>query len=124
MNRHMTYLACPYSHDDPLVREYRFNMSVIASCKLIQQNELVFSPIAHCHHISKVGELPKDWQYWEEFDTRMISVCDSVTILDIEGLKESQGVQEEIKLAIKLNKKLRTMSTIDWKPTVIYSNIW
>jgi hypothetical protein len=119
MNRHMTYLACPYSHDDSLIREYRYEMSVTASLKLIQQNELVFSPITHCHPIAKIGELPKDWNYWKEFDTKMITICDSVTVLNIDGWKESEGVREEIKLAEKLNKQLRILNTNNWLTSLL-----
>ena len=39
----------------------------------------------------------------------MINACDSVTVLKLDGWKESTGVTEEIKLAKKMNKQLRSM---------------
>ena len=115
--RHLTYLASPYTHNDINVKIRRYELAVTAAYLLTQRGELVFTPIGHTHPIALQGNLPGEWDYWNEFDTRMINTCDSVTVLKLDGWKESTGVTEEIKLAKILNKKLRSMDSDRWEVT-------
>ena len=108
-NRHLTYLASPYTHNDMNIKIDRYNQAVIAANHLIQKGELVFTPIGHTHPIALFSDLPGNWQYWEEFDSRMINACDSITVLMLDGWRQSTGVQAEIKLGKKLNKQIRSM---------------
>jgi len=59
----MIYLACPYSHPDSNVREYRFKMANRAAAKLMRDGHIVYSPISHTHPIAMEGDLPLDWAY-------------------------------------------------------------
>lgn len=96
----MIYLASPYSHSNPSKRQERFNLVCKASARLIEKGNLVFSPIAHSHHIAK--ELSNNaigFEYWKEFDLKMIAFCDVVFVLCLQGWKESKGVQSEIEFA-------------------------
>jgi Domain of unknown function (DUF1937). len=45
----MIYLASPYSHPDPLVREARFDAACRAMADLVHAGQIVFSPIVHGH---------------------------------------------------------------------------
>ncbi|MCP4566066.1 MAG: DUF1937 family protein [FCB group bacterium] len=96
----LIYLASPYSHDDSDVRERRFNEVCRVAAKLMKGGEFVYSPIAHTHPIAQFG-LPGDWSYWEVFDTLMLSKCDRMFVLMIDGWFESKGVQAEIRIAEK-----------------------
>ena len=95
----MIYLAVPYSHDNPKVREVRFEAANRAAAILIQKGHHVFSPISHTHPIALCGDLPKGWEYWEEYDRIMLGACDTLAILRLDGWRESTGVQAEIKIA-------------------------
>jgi len=95
----MIYLAAPYTHADPSVREQRFQTINKVAASFFAQNLQVFSPISHSHPIALVGDLPTDWEFWTRFCIKMLSVCDKFYILTLDGWEESTGVKEETKLA-------------------------
>lgn len=102
----LIYLAVPYSHTDLSVRIERFEAANAAAAKLIEQGNHVFSPISHTHPIelASKGKLPMGWEYWAAYDERMLSNCDRVIVLDIEGWTSSKGVQAEIAIARRMGK--------------------
>ncbi|GIW90181.1 MAG: hypothetical protein KatS3mg109_0613 [Pirellulaceae bacterium] len=105
----LVYLASPYSHADPQVRQARYQAACRAAAWLIGQGHLVFSPIAHSHGITQHG-LPVDWDFWEEHDRRMLVACDRVVVLMLPGWRESLGVQAEVAIARELGKPLAYLS--------------
>lgn len=100
----LIYLASPYTHDDPAVRQARFEAAVDASAALMKEGHAVYSPIGNCHPIQERHSLPTEWAYWQEFDTLIISRCDELYILMLDGWKQSVGVTAEIKIAEELGK--------------------
>lgn len=100
----MIYLASPYSHPDPLVREARFDAACRATADMIRAGRPVFSPIVHGHPLVRFG-LPTDWAFWQRFDTEHLRRCDEVLVLRIDGWEESEGVRAEIELAAALGKR-------------------
>jgi len=99
----MIYLASPYTHPDPDVRQARFDAACRAAAHLIRLGKTVFSPIAHSHAICRYG-VPLDWRFWERHDRRYLEVCDEVVVLALKGWRESRGVQAEIAIARELSK--------------------
>jgi hypothetical protein len=63
----MIYLASPYSHPDPAVRQERYEAVCQAAAELISRGHIVFSPVAHSHTIATYG-LPGDWEFWQRTD--------------------------------------------------------
>jgi hypothetical protein len=102
----MIYLASPYSHPDPAVREKRFRDACRAAVALMQTGHAVFSPIAHSHPLVEHG-LPTDWSFWERHDREHLARCDEVVVLMLDGWQESIGVREEIRIARELGKPVR-----------------
>ncbi len=102
----MMYLASPYSHVDPAVREQRFTIATRVAAQLIRAGHQVFSPISHSHPIAANG-VPSDWTSWEAFDRRMLEACDELVVLMLDGWRESRGVQAEIDLAIEMDLPIR-----------------
>jgi hypothetical protein len=100
--RELVYLASPYSHPDPAVRQQRFELACKAAGTLMAHGMLVFSPIAHTHPIAEFCALPKGWEFWEKFDRAFISVSRALIVLTIDGWKDSTGVQAEIRIAKEL----------------------
>ncbi len=96
------YLATPYSHPDPLVRESRFDMACRVSGFLMAQGLNVFSPIAHTHPIACRCDLPKDFDFWEKYDRCILSRCTDVLLVMADGWMESRGVQAERLIAHEL----------------------
>jgi hypothetical protein len=99
----MIYLASPYSHPDPAVREKRFRDACRAATALLRNGRAVFSPIAHSHPLVEHG-LPTDWSFWEWQDREHLARCDEVMVLMLDGWEESVGVREEIRIARELGK--------------------
>jgi hypothetical protein len=102
MRKELIYLACPYSHADPAVMATRFEAVNKAAAKLMAQGNYVFSPISHTHPIALAGTLPRGWEYWEGYDRRILSCCDRIIVLRLEGWEQSTGVTAEIKIGHEL----------------------
>jgi nucleoside 2-deoxyribosyltransferase len=98
----MIYLASPYSHKDPEIREQRFQSVCKHAARLMRQGHTVLSPIAHSHPIAQY-DLPKDWNFWKNQDEEMMKACDVVYVLMIDGWQESIGVTAEIQWAKENN---------------------
>ncbi len=109
----LIYLACPYSHKDPRVREERFNQVNKVASGLMSEGFYIFSPISHTHPIALEGKLPLEWEFWEGYDTSIIKHCKCVLVLQLDGWKESTGVQSEIKIAEKFGIPVEYMEFID-----------
>jgi nucleoside 2-deoxyribosyltransferase len=102
----MIYLASPYSHPDPMVREQRFLAACRATVTLIRAGEVVFSPIVHSHALVEF-ELPTAWSFWERIDRAHMERCDEVVVLMLDGWAQSVGVREELRIARELGKPVR-----------------
>ena len=103
------YLASPYSHPDPAVREQRFHAACRAAVALLHAGRVVFSPIAHSHPLAQ-HSLPGNWQFWEQYDRKFLERCDEVVVLMLDGWEESVGVQAEIRIARELGKPVRYLA--------------
>ena len=99
----MIYLASPYTHPDPAVRQWRFEAACRVTAKLMRAGLIVFSPIAHSHPLTRYG-LPGEWQFWQRYDRAHLEACSGLAVLMLEGWKESKGVQSEIAFARDLGK--------------------
>ena len=110
----MIYLAAPYTHDDPEVREQRFLMVNKVASHLMRKGKMVFSPISHGHPIAKAGGLPTDWEYWGAYSRHMLSLCSKLIVICIDGWDESVGVQGEIKIAEELGIPIEMYSLLDF----------
>ena len=102
----MIYLASPYSHPDPAVRDERFHAVCRAAAALLRAGHAVLSPIAHSHALARHG-LPTEWSFWSRYDLEMLARCDQVVVLMLPGWQESAGVREEIRIARELGKPVR-----------------
>ncbi len=102
----MIYLASPYSHPDPAIREQRYRAVCRAAVALIHAGHVVFSPIAHSHALVEHG-LPVDWLFWEPHDRHHLAHCDEVVVLTLDGWDSSVGVREEVRIAKEMNKPVR-----------------
>jgi len=102
------YLATPYSHPDPKVKEERFYTINKVAARLLNQGFIVFSPISHCHPLHVSGEgVPSDWEFWKRFDSAYLEWCDQMFVFCAQGWKESVGVQAEIEIIKEMGKPIR-----------------
>lgn len=105
----MLYLASPYSHPDPNVREQRFHEACRVSAALLSLGLNVFSPIAHSHPMVQFG-LPTNWEFWAQLDRDFLNRCDLLAVLTMPGWQDSRGVAAEMKLAAELHKQVVSIS--------------
>ena len=97
----LTYLAIPYSHKDPSIRQQRFEAVNRVAAKLINEGHLIFSPISHSHHIATEHGLSGGWEFWQRHDEAMLKSCSRLIVLKLDGWHESVGVRAEIEFATK-----------------------
>lgn len=86
----LAYLACPYSHSNPRIREQRWRASNAEAARLIRDGYAVIAPISQSHPIARDHGLGLDWQAWAEHDRELIRRCDEVHVLCIDGWRESR----------------------------------
>ena len=98
------YLASPYYHKDPEIREARFIAACTKAGELMNQGYFIYCPIAHSHPIAVQCELPKDWSFWEQYDIEYIKWVDEVWVLMLPGWDQSTGIKAEIEIAKKMGK--------------------
>ena len=94
------YLASPYSHHDPAVREIRALKAADAALALIERGHAVYSPIAAWHHWCGFKGLPFTFAHWRPQDEAMIEASQELWVLMLDGWEESEGVAEEINTAL------------------------
>ncbi len=107
----MLYLASPYTHGEPRVRQERFEAACRATADLVRAGHVVFSPIVHGHPLVRFN-LPSDWEYWRDFDVEYLRHCSELLVLRLDGWRESRGVQTEIDLAIELGLPIRYLDPL------------
>ena len=100
----MTYLACPYSHPDPAVRQARFEAVNRVAARLIREGILMFSPISHSHPLAVCGGLPGGFAYWETHNRAWMERCDDMIVLMLDGWRDSRGVRDEIAIMEEAGK--------------------
>jgi hypothetical protein len=97
----LVYLASPYSHPDPRVKEERFRLACAAAGRLMKEGECVFSPIAHSHSIEQHfhdGAI-EGHDFWLKQDFSILRHCSKLIILALDGWEKSRGVAAEIEFA-------------------------
>lgn len=117
MKPELIYLACPYSstvRSDVLERVFKVNL---AAAHLFKLGYFVFSTISHTHPIKDVSDLDGDFDFWAEYDYRMIDHCDRLVVLTLPGWQFSKGVAAEIRHASLLKKSVMYMNPITYKIT-------
>ena len=92
------YIATPYSHVNPHIRELRFAQVTEFCARQSNLGVVVFSPITHSHEIAKYGT-PTVWSFWKNIDIEFIQRCAFLVVLKLDGWQDSVGVTAEITLA-------------------------
>jgi hypothetical protein len=100
-NAEYVYLASPYSHASAEVRQARFEAVEHCAHWLLLRRNWVFAPIVHCHAIAVKYGLPKEFDYWEEYDKAMLMYARAIYVLCIDGWQESKGIAGELEFAMR-----------------------
>src|ERR1700752_1389041 len=103
MPKPLIYLAGPLTHSDPIKEEQRAQDHSRYAGKLLQAGYLIYSPIAETWNIGKYAKIGGKWETWREKDLLLLSKCDRMLILQLEGWNESKGVKGEVKFCLTNN---------------------
>lgn len=106
----MRYLASPYSHVDPTIKEARYQAVCRAAAKLVAQGMHVLSPVAASHGLHVHGGLDMRWDFWKDYDRELIGMCDGLIVVTMDGWQESVGVKAEIEIARELGLPITYMA--------------
>lgn len=106
------YLASPYSHASPAIREERFNAVCRATAKLMLEGRFVFSPIAHSHPVDLCMGSPQSGDFWKAQDVPILRHASELVVLKLAGWEESPGIAWEIDLARKMHIPVTYMEPI------------
>lgn len=109
----MIYLASPYNHASPFVREQRYLAAMEALSILLKRRMWTFSPIVHCHELKKVADLPPNFDFWLEYDFHVLDICSALYVLNIAGWSASIGVGEECRRARERNIPISLVRVIE-----------
>lgn len=110
----LLYLACPYSHPDPSVREYRYCTANRVAAQLMKAGIVVFSPLSHSVPISRhIPAVEMDHRFWMNQDLPLLCQCDEVLVLYLEGCRQSLGVRAEIFEALAHEKPITLIEEAD-----------
>lgn len=91
----MIYLATPYFHPDPSVREQRYQNALRCLHHFVAAGMPMYSPIVMCHPISVQFGLPGDESFWRQFDENFILASNEVLFAKLPGWEESKGMKRE-----------------------------
>lgn len=108
----LIYLASPYTHPDKNVEDDRFEAVVAVAGRLISHGYHIFSPIAMCHPIARKCKLETKFDYWQEFDRKMLGVCDQLWILTLREWQLSVGIAAEISTMRRLDKPIFLIDSV------------
>ena len=115
----LIYLASPYTHEDEMVRQDRYDKVTHSTYLFMTEfGHQIFSPITYGWPIAKIGDLPTDWEYWEECCKVYVSRCQELWVLMLPGWEESTGVTAEIKYAKELGIPV---NYVEWRFNIVYT---
>lgn len=104
----LVYLAAPYAHTNPTVRDMRAQEATACAAWLMRQGIGVFSPLTHGHPIG-ITLGPTTYDDWALVDERVLAACDAVLVLDLPGATASEGVRRELELARRMGIPARSI---------------
>jgi hypothetical protein len=109
------YLASPYSHPDPFIRELRYLWTMQELAALLKSGLYFYSPIVHCHELAKVANLPREADFWTPYNYTMLEAAEQFWILMLPGWRESKGLSGETDKANALG-----LPIIQFEPETYY----
>lgn len=118
----MIYFASPYSAPTADERHKRYIQVRDMTARLIREGFAIYSPIVHNHEIAINYDLPSDFDFWLNYDTKFLRCAEEFWIYAIPGWEESKGVSAERMMAYALRLTCRMVpaqSTQNFQKTII-----
>lgn len=91
------YLACPYSHEIPAVRDLRVEQSRLAQAALLEIGIMTYNPISHTHELVKyLRGNPSGYDFWHKMDEQFLKSCEGILVMQLDGWERSKGILGEL----------------------------
>ena len=119
-----TYLASPYTHDDPAVRQKRYEDVMEVVSVFVLKNEGVYSPVLHFHPLVVKHAIPTDYDFWEDLILSMLRRARDLVIVKIDGWETSVGLREEYLYARRLNMPVFESKSVEEYKAPLSSETW
>lgn len=89
----LVYIASPYAHESPAVKEQRAEAIAHITAEIIAKQDaiILFSPIAYTHPFNHIEGME-----WVEWDKQFLLRCGAMLIVRLDGWEASEGIQKEI----------------------------
>jgi hypothetical protein len=106
------YLGSPYAKYDAGLEEAA---RVVTACAgtLMKRGMNIFCPITHGHAVTRLTELPRDWDYWKNRDQPFIDAAEAILVVTMRGWQDSVGLTYEIDEFFKAGKPMMFISPAD-----------
>ena len=108
MDPTLVYIASPYAHPSPEVREARLEAVRHVCGRMVSEGKIVMSPLVYLGELAFRGVHPP--QGWYAFDLQLLARCDELLVLQLSGWEDSRGVLVEIAGAQTRGLSVRLMS--------------
>ena len=113
----MIYLASPYTHKSPDVQASRASQAAYYVRHFFDAQRVVYSPVCHWHFVVqsayKSDVAPQDFAAFRFQSLSMLDLADSLHIAQIDGWKESYGIEREYRHARNAGKEIVLCKLID-----------
>ena len=120
MRPSIAYLACPYQHEDPIIKALRLDIVTEVAALFHSKGQYVFSPLTHNHPLIQKG-IAQTWDTWRHFDLELLERCDKLLVLSLPGWEISKGVEAEITHANNLNIPIEFLKYCMEKKQLLHS---
>lgn len=92
----MIFISAPYSHKDKKIEAYRYEGICRYAAHLFSNNRTSMSPVMMGHPCLAFEKMPGDFAFWKDYAYEVLSKCDELHVLELDGWNESVGVAQEI----------------------------
>lgn len=108
----IVYLASPYTHPDPNIREENFKKVSTLAADMNSRGIVTISPITYGHTLLNFKEMPHDWLFWKNFCLSFLQHCEEIVVYKMPGWDKSNGIAEELAYA---NEKGIKISYVEYE---------
>lgn len=110
----MIYLASPFSHPSPKVRQARVEaVADYVRWHILERGIPVFSPVLYT---AALPDAPIPFEPWAPFNDHMIELCSAFAVYQLPGWEESRGIAHESNLASRLGKEMTFIPYLTTSP--------
>lgn len=107
----LIYLASPYSHNSPAVREARYFAARSYAIQAMREGHAIISPIVYGKDMET--QIGIDYKSWQPINDTLIRLSSALWVLQLYGWEISKGVAHEIRLAKDLNIPIKFVDPVE-----------